>query len=90
MQFVSNGDNLHEMSNSVLLEKYEKNIISVSFAQRMVKLNSSLKTYVEGTHYIHLIEALLMSTQGMFFFFCLRTVNTCTFCTIFLKYFNLQ
>ena len=50
MQIVSKGgDNLHEMSNPVFWEKYEKNVISLSSAElghRVVKV----KAYVVGTH----------------------------------------
>ena len=42
MQVVSNGDNLHEISNPVFWEKEEKNInlSSAELAQWMVKVNS--------------------------------------------------
>ena len=42
MQIVSNGDNLHEMSIPVFLEKKKKNIINLSSAElapRVVKVN---------------------------------------------------
>ena len=43
MQIVSNGDNLHEISNPVFWEKNKKNVISLSsveFTQRVVKVNN--------------------------------------------------
>ena len=41
MQIILNGDNLHEMSTPVFLEKWEKKINSSSaeFAQTAVKVN---------------------------------------------------
>ena len=45
MQIVSNGDNLHEMSNPVFLEKKSENFINLSsaeFAQRMIKVNKEV------------------------------------------------
>ena len=45
MQIVSNGDNLHEISNPVFWGKKEKNIINLSsaeFALRVVKVKTRL------------------------------------------------
>ena len=36
MQFVSNWDNLHEISNYVFWEKKENTMLSAEFAQRVV------------------------------------------------------
>ena len=40
MQIVSNGDNLHEMSNPVFWGKNIINLLSAEFAQRVVKVNT--------------------------------------------------
>ena len=41
MQIVSNGDNLHEMSNQVQENKeYVTNLSSAEFTQRVVKVNN--------------------------------------------------
>ena len=49
MQIVSNGDNLHEMSNPVFWEKNTKNInlLSAEFAQRGVKVNQAIFQFEE-------------------------------------------
>ena len=48
MQIVSNGDNLHGMSNSVFLKKKKKKDINLSlaeFTQREVKVNAKCLQY---------------------------------------------
>ena len=52
MQIVSNGDNLHEMSNPVSWKKknIRKNLSSAELAQRMVKVNAQKKK--KKMHYI--------------------------------------
>ena len=55
MQIVCNGDNLHEMSNPVFLEKWDKynqfviNLSSAEFAERVVFLKQI--PYFEPTLY---------------------------------------
>ena len=48
MQTVSNGDNLHEMSEPVFEKKNEKNIINITYAEyayRVVKVKMGVLPY---------------------------------------------
>ena len=54
MQIVSNGDNLHEMSNPVSWENNKKKIINISsadLAQRVLKVNFISEMCAWDNHY---------------------------------------
>ena len=62
MQIVSNGDNLHEMSNPVLWGKNKNNVINFSsaeLAQRVIRVKtifaelSTLKDFIKMLLYVH-------------------------------------
>ena len=67
MQIVSNGDNLHEMSNlfSGKNKKHIVNLLSAEFAQRVVKVNTknSENQYIQQLCLLIMFDSMLDFTQ---------------------------
>ena len=52
MHIVSNGDNVHELSNPVFLEKYEKyfNSLLLKILPRVLSINAKIKRFECEVH----------------------------------------